>query len=336
MVERRRDPYHAFSISKRSPERGKRTISAPSAEMMSVQKWLLKRVLNPAIGHPNSFAYEPGRSIRQCAARHCGARWIVSLDLHDFFHSVDEKRVFQVFETLGYNRLVSFELSRICTRLIGRNIKPSNVRPETYSISAYVSENLGFLPQGAPTSGKLANLVAADLDERLLSLATEYRLVYTRYADDLFFSSSGDFDRAVAVRLIREIGDLVAVSGFEIHRKKTRVLTPGSRKQILGLLVDDLAGPRLTRRTRAQIEAHLRGVETFGVVAHREHRRFDSTWGFVAHVWGLLAFAASIEPDWARPARFRWENALSRDGWGSDVFRPDLYFVNSHLAERES
>ena len=330
IVERSQDPYRSFAVEKRG-QSTKRYISIPELRLMAVQRWLLRNVLNLAASHPRSFAYERKMSVRKCAQQHCGANWLVKMDLHDFFHSIDEKQVYSALLGLHYQPLVAFELSRITTRLIGTSTKKSRARPEKYSIESYHSERLGFLPQGAPTSGKLANLVARPLDERLSLIASEHGAVYTRYADDLVFSSIDPFNRSSAVRLLRDASGAVRSCKFAVHEKKTRIVPPGARKLVLGLLVDS-DSPRLPAYVRKGLENHLRGVEKFGVVEHSRHRNFSSTWGFVAHVWGLLAFVSDIEPSWASRIRARWQSVLDRDGWQNyDLlhFRPDLYIPDS-------
>lgn len=85
---------------------------------------------------------------------------------------------------LGYSKLVSFELARITTRQHQTRDPTGSVRGP---ITAYSGKEPGFLPQGAPTSGALANAIAKDLDADLAALAAESNLVYTRYSDDIIF-----------------------------------------------------------------------------------------------------------------------------------------------------
>jgi RNA-directed DNA polymerase len=173
---------------------------------------------------------------------------------------------------------------------------------------------LGFLPQGSPTSGALANLASRDLDVKLTKLAQRYNFVYTRYADDMTFSSSERFDRDAALLIIREARKLLRSERFVMHEQKTSVITPGSRKIVLGLLVDG-DRVRISRRLRSRVDAHVRGVEFFGLASHVIHAQFSSIDGFVRHVSGLLSFVHDVEPEWAAGIQARWHVALHENGW---------------------
>ncbi len=105
--------YRTFRISKRSG--GSRMISVPGPQLKKVQSWLTQHVLNKVPPHAASHAFSPGSSIADCAREHAGARWLVKMDIADFFGSVTEIQVFHVFRKLGYSELVSFELARLCT-----------------------------------------------------------------------------------------------------------------------------------------------------------------------------------------------------------------------------
>src|SRR5580698_2487530 len=105
IVGRNIDPYAEFILN------GKRRISSPKPPLLAVQKWMLTHILAHVACHPASFAYERNKSIAQCARRHLGASWLVKLDVHDFFSSIDERRVSRVFNELNYGSLISFEMA---------------------------------------------------------------------------------------------------------------------------------------------------------------------------------------------------------------------------------
>lgn len=309
IVQRRRDPYVDIARPKRTG--GTRWLSAPEPVLMDVHRLILRRALRNIPLHPSSYAYQEGRSIQQCAQQHLGARWMLKFDLHDFFGQVDEREVFRVFQERGYSALVSLELARICTRASISTYGSSGGR---YSaIPTYDVNVSGRLPQGAPTSGALANAVATPLDRDLHAFATNAGFVFTRYSDDMVLSTSHDFDRLQAIPMIREVTRLVAAHRFRLHRKKTRVIPPGARHIVLGLLVDG-DEVRLTPEFRRRVEVHIRGVRQFGLVHHADHRGFRSLLSFISHVDGCLAFALSVEPDWADSRRTAWRAALREQG----------------------
>ncbi|WP_320780219.1 reverse transcriptase family protein [Streptomyces sp. CRN 30] len=317
VAKRSIDPYDDLVLPRRNG-RKMRAISSPRSPLLEVQRWILHRIVERLPAHPNSFAYTPGSSIKACAQKHLGAGWLVKLDIRNFFETINEAQVYEVFLGAGYRPLPSVELARICTRYAGhaRHVSAQAFRHRsTYRvIKTYSRPLMGFLPQGAPTSGSLANQVARKLDDELSVVAASRELVYTRYADDMVFSSSGDFRRKEASSIIREVEVLLRSYGFEPHSQKTRIVPPGARKIVLGLLVD---GPvvRINRKMRSRLLRHIRGVEAFGLQAHVAHVGFSSIEGLVRHVSGLLAFASDIEPEWAESVEKRWTAALQRDGW---------------------
>ncbi|MDQ1045057.1 reverse transcriptase family protein [Streptomyces sp. V4I2] len=312
IVQRRRDPYTEFSRPKR--ETGKtRTIAAPDPVLMNVQRWLLHQIFGRLTPHQASYAYQQGRSAVQCAQRHLGATWLLKFDLHNFFPSINERAVQAVVHAAGYNKLISFEIARLCTRVPWVVEWPYS-GSSYQTIDTYRTPRVGRLPQGAPTSGALANVVARPLDETLAALAEHYDLTYTRYADDMTFSTFRRFERPTLTRCVAEITQAVAATPFTLHRKKTRVVPPGARKIVLGLLVDG-DEVRLPRQTRKRLEDHIRGAEKFGFAAHVEHIGFSSLQGFIHHVDGLLAYAQGVDTAWARPLTRQWEDLLAAEGF---------------------
>jgi RNA-directed DNA polymerase len=310
IVGRAIDPYTAFVLH------GKRLISSPRPPLLAVQRWMLAHILGRITCHPASFAYERHKSIVQCARRHLGASWLVKLDVHDFFASIDERQIFQVFTGLGYGHLVAFEMARICTRPgIGawHRIGPENsVSLDRYSvIKKYrTSAGPGFLPQGSPTSGALANLVMRDFDMQITEAVAGTGIVYTRYADDIAFSASGSFSRREASEVIRMADRMLGRSGFLRHEKKTRLIPPGARKIVLGLLVD---GDRLRIpvEARNRILNDIRGAEVFGLPAHARHRGFSSSIAFGERLAGMLAYCHDVDAEWTAPLWRRWAKILN-------------------------
>ena len=309
IVERQSDEYTA--IRRKKLDGTYRPIWAPNPGLMHVQRWILANVLTGIKLHDATHAYRSGLSIKSCAEQHVGAQWLLKMDLHNFFGSIDESQVFKIIRDLGYPALLAFEMARICTRggWSREDLPPLKGR----GLERYGNPYRGVLPQGAPTSGALANAVGFRLDKRLRELADGNDLVYTRYSDDLTFSSSSQFSRATAAKLISEVERAISLAGFEAHRKKTRVVPPGARKIVLGLmLADDKL--RLVPEFRSKVDNHIRCVGKFGPAAHAAMRKFHSALSMINHVDGCLAFALDIEPDWAIERTQRWRNALLDHG----------------------
>jgi len=303
-VRRKREAanYRMYRIAKR--DGSFRHIHEVRSDLFRVQAFLAHEVLAKVSPHPAAFAFHPGGGIKKCARQHCRARWIFQYDLSNFFYSVNEEHVYRVYCSLGYRPLLAFELARLSTTLrIPRDVSGANIlvtRDRKGTPYADKCDQLGVLPQGSPSSPAMSNLVARDLDTRLANVALKYNMVYTRYADDITLSamqigrgrSRGEIHRSV-IHAIRK-------SGFVENESKTRVAGPGSRKLVLGLLVDG-PDPRLSRQMYQRVETRLYACEKFGLNGTAEFYKFDSAYGFYNHLAGLLSFIADVDPlSWSR------------------------------------
>lgn len=314
IVTREVDPY--LDISRPKQEGRTRQISSPEPVLMDVQRWILENILPACPVDPASYAYQRNRSILDCANRHLGARWLVKLDIHNFFDSILEDRVFSLFTEIGYPRLLSLELARLCTR---PNPEISvHRRYDGYRGKAPYAVTLrGRLPQGGPTSGALANAVMFETDGELTALAQKRGLEYTRYSDDLTFSAGGEFSREQGTALISRVKGILERRGLELHQAKSRIVTPGARKVVLGLMLSE-DQVRLMPEYKRRIEVHVRGVAKFGLIEHARHRRFASVLSMINHVDGCIAFAESIDSAFADNARDAWNEALKERGYVID------------------
>jgi RNA-directed DNA polymerase len=244
---------------------------------------------------------------------------LVKLDIHDFFESISERRVYFAFRGCGYQPLVSFELARLCTRVHSTYapIPPgwrSSRREEAGVIRSYADARLGHLPQGAPTSPMLSNIVSEPLDSLLEMIGQRDGLIYTRYSDDVVFSSDSDLTHRKVRTLVHDVARVFAAFGHVLHRKKVTIAPPGARKLVLGLLVDGEQA-RLSRAYRTRIETHLRGIELFGLAGHAATRHFASVWGMVRHVEGLVAHAFAVDQVYGAQMKQRLSRALAALGW---------------------
>ena len=303
------DAYVVYEIRKRDG-RSMRSIAAPDERLQIAQRWLLDNVFSRFETHRSSFAYQVGRSARKCAEVHVGSSWMLHFDLRDFFHQSDERDAFRLLVQHNYSRLVSFELARLVTRMpttrqswLPRKYSEEPT-PRAVADFPYLPRRLGYVPQGAPTSGALTNALALALDQRLEAIASDLDLVYSRYADDLTLSSSAKFTRSHAARAAAALSSAIAGTGYELNASKTRVILPGRRMEVLGMLVDG-SSVRLTVRTRKRIEFHLRGIEEFGLESHRMHAGFRDSVSMLHFLHGLIDYAWDVEPTRASTYRDR-------------------------------
>jgi RNA-directed DNA polymerase len=311
LVERNfANAYRVFRIRKRPARNGERrfrTICAPAPAVLAVQRWIASSVLSLGRPHSASTAYSKGSNIVDAARAHCGCRWLVKLDVKNFFESITEIAAYRVFRGLGYQPLVALELTRICTRLGTQTLLQTRNRWRTIdetkyaAIDGYPHWRMGHLPQGAPTSPMLANLTMLSFDEEVTNLAERYGLTYTRYADDIALSTQrDDFDRSTAVEVIGQLYSVMGSHGLSPNSTKTQVIPPGARKVVLGLLIDG-ASPRLTREFKAGLRMHLHFLAhpDIGPARHAVRRGFAAVAGLRNHLNGLVAYASQIEPSYA-------------------------------------
>lgn len=302
-IDRKREScnYKMFAIMKRSG--GRRFIHAPSRALFNIQKFINNFILKNARPHISSFAFHNGGGIRKCAEKHCRARWIFQFDLLDFFYSITETRVYDMFKEMGYRNLLSFELARLCTttRLPLSKMKYLNFigSGDIFSLSGeegfcYKNFFMGVLPQGSPTSPMISNLIAYGLDEDLDEYAMRHGLTYTRYADDLTFSCTHIPKELSIARIKREIISIIRKNKFKENKDKIRISGPGSKKIVLGLLVDG-EQPRLSKEMYKRIEKKIFATKKFGIDEAAKHFAFDSTFGFYNHLCGLISFVNDVD-----------------------------------------
>ncbi len=237
----------------------------------------------------------------------------MKLDITNFFEAVSERQVYRVFHTAGFCPLMAFQLTRLCTKISDFPGKYRKDRWQSQTLSRYnifATSSLGHLPQGAPSSPMLSNLVCLEMDTELAQCAAEFGCIYTRYADDITFSAV-NFDRGRAHNLIQRASVILGKQGFNRNRHKTHVAPPGARKVVTGLLVDG-ENPRLKREYKEQIHLHLYHARTKGIHEHCAHRKFRSLLGFRAHLDGLITYAEHIDPVFGLDSRTKF-NSLP---WG--------------------
>jgi hypothetical protein len=308
------DPYRVFRIRKRPSHLGEvrfRIIAVPNPGLLKVQRWITQAILSKAKPHAASVAYSKGDTLLAAVEPHCGARWLIKLDVRSFFESISEVAAYRVFTSLGYQPLISLEMARLCTRLGGFTMRRAHeqwrVKSWTWTtIAAYTvwrpdrGPRLGHLPQGAPTSPMLANLASREFDGLVDEVARKHGLTYTRYADDLALSTRDEaFSRVQCSKVLGEVYAAMGKAGFSPNATKTRVSSPGSRKIVLGLLVDG-PKPRLPREFKTQMRQHIHFVTRadVGPISHARARGFASVTGFRHHLQGLVSFALQVEPSY--------------------------------------
>ena len=264
--------YRSFKIPKKNGKQ--RIISAPVKGLMSMLKALniiFECLYTPSVA---AMGFTMGRSIVDNAYPHVGMNYVLNLDLKDFFPSISQ--------------------ARIWARL---QLKPFSFPREIANVAAGLccmqsvdeaGKKKGVLPQGAPTSPILTNAVCDKLDRRLIGLAKRFNVKYSRYADDITFSSmhsvyaaEGDF--------MKELRRIIEEQNFSINEEKTRLQKRGSRQEVTGIIVCEK--PNVTRNYIRDIRMLLHVWEKFG--HERAYARFLPS--YIANKLGATPHTPSME-----------------------------------------
>jgi len=293
--------YSHFTIAKRNGTA--RQIWSPIPRLKFVQRWVLHNILNNLTTHGAAHGFVRGKSIVTNAAVHSNSELLIKLDVKDFFPSVSWRRVKGVFRHAGYPEQIATLLALLCTESPRQVVQQDGV---TY----YVALGDRALPQGAPTSPALTNIVCLNLDRRLTGLAEKLGLRYSRYADDLTFSVPAIDDaqpksstKATAStvkkqadmqhnkligQLIGSVHKILREEGFALNNDKTRVIRKGSQQQVTGMVVNGQGVPRVSRQIKKMLRAAVHNLEAGGQL------RADETFNTLS---GYAAWIASAEPE---------------------------------------
>ncbi len=242
--------YFHFEIPKRTG--GMRLISAPRGLVRDLQARLLPVLQDVYEDHPSAHGFIKARSVVSNASVHVGRQWVLNVDLADFFPSVNFGRVRGLFMA-----------------------PPFLMGPKAATILAQICTHRNGLPQGAPTSPVLSNLISCAMDKRLTRLARAHKCRYTRYADDITLSCDqavfppalASLDRSAPMheRVVagEELERAIMASGFAINHKKVRLQGRHRRQSVTGLGVNSHVN--VERARVRKIRAMLHAWRKFGL-----------------------------------------------------------------------
>lgn len=273
--------YVRFSLPKKTG--GERVISAPKPYLKEVQHWMLAHILNKVSVHEAAHGFVPGRSIVSNAEPHVGQDVVVNLDLRHFFPTVTCKRVKGMFVSLGYSEQVATILALLASE---PEIETVVLDGQTW----HVASGERYLPQGAPSSPMITNILCRRLDRRLQGMAQKLGFVYTRYADDLTFSASGEASQEVG-SLLKQVHNIVVHEGFVVHPDKTRILRKGSKQEVTGIVVNDKLS--VDRKMLRRLRAVLHQMEQSGP----EGKRFGHCGDALESAEGYALFVNMVDDE---------------------------------------
>ena len=246
------EKYEAFSIKKRGG--GDRLIEAPVKGLKDIQRDIAHFLEQSYKPRACVFAYVKDRGIVEHAETHIGQRWLLRLDLKNFFHAISILRISGVLRRAPYNLAESpaNTVARLCT--IGRR-----------------------LPQGSPASPVISNIICKGLDYKLKELAASNKCYYTRYADDIFISNNGStFPPAIATRcedgsaeLSETLKKIITDAGFVINIEKTILRKRSERQLVTGIVVNRKSN--VPKEFIKSVRAALYAWEKHGLQAAEEH-----------------------------------------------------------------
>lgn len=273
-------PYVSFTIPKR--DGGEREICAPKGQLRWVQHQIYTKILSQVPVHDAAHGFIAGRSTVTNAEPHRGASMLLKFDLSDFFPTIHYFRVQGLFASLGY----AVGDGRFSNDDASSRIAPTLARLCVYAADA-TRFGAGRVPQGAPTSPAISNLVCRGLDARLDGLAVRMGGVYTRYADDLTFSFR---DNALNVGRFRWWVDQIChQEGFFVNQKKFRLIRGSQRQTVTGIVVNDEL--RVPRRQRRRFRAILHNCRAHGVASQARGRA-----NFKGYLRGFASYIHMVHP----------------------------------------
>lgn len=246
--------YNDFQIPKRSG--GTRQIKAPISPLKIIQR-KLNQVLQAVYQTKNcNHGFVKNKNVLTNAKEHLRKRFVLNIDLENFFPSINFGRVRGMFMS-----------------------RPYNLNPQVATILAQICCYENQLPQGAPTSPVISNMICAKLDDNLLKLARQHRCIYTRYADDITFSTyQSKFPEGLAkynssgqLEIGSDLANVIAQNGFTPNSNKIFLQTPARRQRVTGITVNKIAN--VNRKYLNQIRAMLHAWEKYGLKAAEDEFR---------------------------------------------------------------
>lgn len=271
--------YNSFSIPKKSG--GQRSISAPEKKLLRVQKKLNRYLQLVYLGirptNVHGFVLQVANSniqanIVENAKHHVGKKSVLNIDLEDFFPSISARKVKELLMS-----------------------EPFNFSEDMAIVIALLTTHKGRLPQGAPTSPVLSNFVCVSLDKAMQEWANKFQVNYSRYADDITFSS----DEIFTDEQILELRVIIQSCGFRVNEKKLRQRFNNRKQSVTGITVNTKVNVdrRFLKNTRAMLhDFRVNGLE----VATRNHfvtpenPYFDRKRFFLNRLEGSIAFIGQV------------------------------------------
>jgi len=254
--------YRKFKIKKRN---GKlREISEPLPSLKEIQDWILQNILEQVKISPFAKAYRKRVNIVENIKFHKNQPKVLTVDIKDFFPSISTSSVENIFLSLGYSKLISNLLAKLCTLD-------------------------GCLPQGAPTSPYLSNIFLKKVDDIIISYCMKNSIKYTRYADDLSFS--GQFNEKGLLKVVEESLNTL---GLSLNMEKIKLMKPNERQTVTGIVVNKKT--QVVFHKRNKIRQELYYINKFGLNSHMEKKGIKKK-NYIEYLLGKINFILQVNPN---------------------------------------
>jgi len=256
--------YKFYTVPKVSG--GERVIQHPAREVKFLQRWIVSNVLSYAPVHPAATAYRRGTSVRNNALLHAQGRFFLKLDFENFFPSIRDT-----------------DVKSLLTRI--SPILPVALTAEDIDIVAKIVTRYGQLPIGASSSPVISNAVMYEFDEAMSRLAQRFTCIYSRYADDIVFSTNLPYTLENVLKDVRQYISVHTAPALRINEPKVVFNSKKRRVRITGLVIDSSNDVSVGRSEKRKIKGL---IHRFSV----DHLDVKS----ISYLKGYLGYAKSVEP----------------------------------------
>lgn len=271
--------YHYSLIEKRRG--GVRLIESPKSLLKEIQRKINSELLTALTIHDAAHGFRANRGIISHAQNHTKKHTLMLFDIEHCFHSIGWRPTYLNLSRLNYAPEITKYLTGLCTHQLNRNDSIVS-QLDSHQRKLVLQRHL---PQGSPTSPALSNITMHRLDKRLSGLSEKIDLSYSRYADDLAFSTNTVRDWCFLEPLV---GSICLEEGFTLNHRKSRVLKSHQRQKLTGVIVNQF--PNIDRRYYDNLKAILSNCARYGL----ESQNRDKHEFFYAHLVGSVNHVLSL------------------------------------------
>ncbi|PCH76032.1 MAG: RNA-dependent DNA polymerase [Flavobacteriaceae bacterium] len=273
--------YKRFKMKKKSG--GFRLISAPMPRLKNAQYWILEEILNKIAVHPLAHGCVIGKSIKTNAEPHLQKAVVINQDFKNFFPSITHNRIKGIFKSFGYSEQLATIFSLLCS-------EPKIVEVSMLGEDYFAQRGTRFLPQGAPTSPAITNIICKQLDLRLHGLAKHYGFDYTRYVDDITFSGNQEQLPKIAA-ILKYSKKIVEDENFTLHPEKLRIMKRSDRQEVTGVVVNEKTN--IPKKNLKRFRALLFQIEKDGI----QGKVWNKKGNILAQIDGYANFIYQIDTE---------------------------------------